>query len=122
MVIYSRAIDMSFIPSGLLAVRGLWGRPNMLSLSWAVKRRLVCLASPSVEGHVEDEVYDVIISGGGMVGTAMACSLGLDPNLEGKKILLLEAGGKKTFDSVHQDYGTRVSSINLGAATLLSGM
>ncbi|KAG2457525.1 COQ6 monooxygenase, partial [Polypterus senegalus] len=120
MVIYSRAIDMSFIPSGLLAVRGLWGRPNMLSLSWAVKRRLVCLASPSVEGHVEDEVYDVIISGGGMVGTAMACSLGLDPNLEGKKILLLEAGGKKTFDSVHQDYGTRVSSINLGAATLLS--
>ncbi|XP_028678168.2 ubiquinone biosynthesis monooxygenase COQ6, mitochondrial [Erpetoichthys calabaricus] len=122
MVICSRAIVMSFIPSGLLVVRGLWGRPSMLSLPWAVKRRLVCLASHSVEGQVEGEVYDVIISGGGMVGTAMACSLGFDPNLEGKKILLLEAGGKKTFDSVHQDYGTRVSSINLGSATLLSAV
>lgn len=25
---------------------------------------------------MEDDVYDIIISGGGMVGTAMACSLG----------------------------------------------
>ncbi|KAG7466425.1 hypothetical protein MATL_G00164600 [Megalops atlanticus] len=70
----------------------------------------------------ENELYDIIISGGGMVGTAMACSLGMDPNLEGKKILLLEAGNKKTMDKVPEAYGIRVSSINPGSATLLSGI
>nr|XP_006632435.1 PREDICTED: ubiquinone biosynthesis monooxygenase COQ6, mitochondrial [Lepisosteus oculatus] len=70
----------------------------------------------------ENEVYDVIISGGGMVGTAMACALGFDPNLEGKKILLLEAGNKKTLDKVPEAYSTRVSSISPGSATLLSSV
>lgn len=73
--------------------------------------------------HVGDpEVYDVVISGGGMVGSAMACSLGMDPNLEGKKILLLEAGNKKVMDKVPSTYSTRVSSISPGSATLLSGI
>ncbi|MED6271253.1 putative ubiquinone biosynthesis monooxygenase, partial [Characodon lateralis] len=68
------------------------------------------------------EVYDVVISGGGMVGSAMACSLGMDPNLAGKKILLLEAGHKKVMDRVPGTYSTRVSSISPGSATLLSGI
>lgn len=34
-------------------------------------------ANPGGEPNVnESQLYDVIISGGGMVGTAMACSLG----------------------------------------------
>uniref|UniRef100_A0AAQ5XRH3 Ubiquinone biosynthesis monooxygenase COQ6, mitochondrial n=1 Tax=Amphiprion ocellaris TaxID=80972 RepID=A0AAQ5XRH3_AMPOC len=70
----------------------------------------------------KNEVYDVIISGGGMVGSAMACSLGMDPNLTGKKILLLEAGNKKVMDKVPNAYSTRVSSISPGSATLLSGI
>nr|XP_057946922.1 ubiquinone biosynthesis monooxygenase COQ6, mitochondrial [Doryrhamphus excisus] len=70
----------------------------------------------------KNEVYDVIISGGGMVGSAMACSLGMDPNLMGKKILLLEAGNKKVMDTVPDSYSTRVSSISPGSATLLSGI
>lgn len=70
----------------------------------------------------KNELYDIIISGGGMVGTAMACSLGMDPNLEGKKILLLEAGNKKVMDKVPESYSTRVSSISPGSATLLSGI
>ncbi|XP_051502797.1 ubiquinone biosynthesis monooxygenase COQ6, mitochondrial-like isoform X2 [Myxocyprinus asiaticus] len=70
----------------------------------------------------DSELYDIIISGGGMVGTAMACSLGLDPNLTGKKILLLEAGHKKEMDRVPETYSTRVSSISPGSATLLSGL
>lgn len=57
-----------------------------------------------------------------MVGTAMACSLGMDPNLEGKRILLLEAGNKKVMDTVPKAYSTRVSSISPGSATLLSGI
>lgn len=46
---------------------------------------------------------------------------GMDPNLEGKKILLLEAGNKKVMDEVPDTYSTRVSSISPGSATLLSG-
>lgn len=57
-----------------------------------------------------------------MVGSAMACSLGMDPNLMGKKILLLEAGNKKVMDKVPDTYSTRVSSISPGSATLLSGI
>ncbi|XP_031428563.1 ubiquinone biosynthesis monooxygenase COQ6, mitochondrial [Clupea harengus] len=69
-----------------------------------------------------DGVYDIIISGGGMVGTAMACSLGLDANLDGKRILLLEAGHKKEMDKAPETYSTRVSSISPGSATFLSGL
>lgn len=45
---------------------------------------------------------------------------GMDPNLAGKKILLLEAGNKKVMDKVPDTYSTRVSSISPGSATLLS--
>lgn len=46
---------------------------------------------------------------------------GQDPNLVGKKILLLEAGNKKVMDKAPDSYSTRVSSISPGSATLLSG-
>ncbi|KAM9340819.1 ubiquinone biosynthesis monooxygenase COQ6, mitochondrial [Symphorus nematophorus] len=85
-----------------------------------ISRGLVCAGHGADSGKVE--VYDVVISGGGMVGSAMACSLGLDPNLAGKKILLLEAGNKKVMDKVPDTYSTRVSSISPGSATLLSGI
>ncbi|CDQ68017.1 unnamed protein product [Oncorhynchus mykiss] len=92
---------------------------NRFSETRIICRGLTCTAE---HGEHENELYDVIISGGGMVGTAMACSLGLDPNLEGKKILLLEAGNKKVMDKVPDAYSTRVSSISPGSATLLSGV
>ncbi|KAM4690354.1 ubiquinone biosynthesis monooxygenase COQ6, mitochondrial [Rhinophrynus dorsalis] len=65
-------------------------------------------------------VYDAIISGGGMVGTAMACALGSDPHLRNKKILLLEAGHRKALDHLPERFSNRVSSINPGSATLLA--
>nr|XP_046268622.1 ubiquinone biosynthesis monooxygenase COQ6, mitochondrial isoform X1 [Scatophagus argus] len=85
-----------------------------------ISRGLVCAEHGDDSG--KNDVYDVIISGGGMVGSAMACSLGMDPNLEGKKILLLEAGHKKVMDKVPDTYSTRVSSISPGSATLLSSI
>lgn len=39
-----------------------------------ISRGLVC--AEHVDDCGKNEVYDVIISGGGMVGSAMACSLG----------------------------------------------
>ncbi|KAL7862026.1 hypothetical protein SRHO_G00134670 [Serrasalmus rhombeus] len=78
--------------------------------------------SDEESGKAQNDVYDIIISGGGMVGTAMACSLGFDPNLQSKKILLLEAGPKKEMDKAPEVYSTRVSSISPGSATLLSGL
>ncbi|KAM6960875.1 ubiquinone biosynthesis monooxygenase COQ6, mitochondrial [Aplochiton taeniatus] len=93
---------------------------NYLPTAKFVNRGFACAEHGQDSG--KNEVYDIIISGGGMVGTAMACSLGLDPNLEGKKILLLEAGKKKEMDRVPEAYSTRVSSISPGSASLLSGI
>ncbi|CAH2328895.1 ubiquinone biosynthesis monooxygenase COQ6, mitochondrial [Pelobates cultripes] len=65
-------------------------------------------------------VYDAVISGGGMVGTAMACALGSDPHLRHKKILLLEAGQRKERSHLPQQFSNRVSSITPGSASFLA--
>ncbi|EHB15445.1 Ubiquinone biosynthesis monooxygenase COQ6 [Heterocephalus glaber] len=71
-------------------------------------------------GASADTVYDVVVSGGGMVGAAMACALGHDIHFHDKKILLLEAGPKKVLEKLPETYSNRVSSISPGSATLLS--
>ncbi|XP_021565273.1 ubiquinone biosynthesis monooxygenase COQ6, mitochondrial isoform X2 [Carlito syrichta] len=67
-----------------------------------------------------DTLYDVVVSGGGLVGAAMACALGHDIHFRDKKILLLEAGPKKVLEKLSETYSNRVSSISPGSATLLS--
>ncbi|KAF4017635.1 hypothetical protein G4228_009260 [Cervus hanglu yarkandensis] len=71
-------------------------------------------------GASADNVYDVVVSGGGLVGSAMACALGHDIHFCDKKILLLEAGPKKVLEKLPETYSNRVSSISPGSATLLS--
>nr|XP_023402122.1 ubiquinone biosynthesis monooxygenase COQ6, mitochondrial isoform X2 [Loxodonta africana] len=71
-------------------------------------------------GAPADTVYDVVVSGGGLVGAAMACALGYDIHFCDKKILLLEAGPKKVLEKLPETYSNRVSSISPGSATLLS--
>lgn len=47
--------------------------------------------------------YDVIIAGGGLVGTTLACSLARNSKLAGRKILLLEGAPK--FQRANLDGG-----------------
>ncbi|KAK0136395.1 Ubiquinone biosynthesis monooxygenase COQ6, mitochondrial [Merluccius polli] len=103
---------MHSITKAALSLNKLNTLQRLSAVSHTVGRRAVC-----GDGN---EVYDVIISGGGMVGSAMACSLGMEPNLEGRKVLLLEAGNKKVMDKLPETYSTRVSSISPGSATLLN--
>ncbi|XP_029642862.1 ubiquinone biosynthesis monooxygenase COQ6, mitochondrial isoform X1 [Octopus sinensis] len=65
------------------------------------------------------EPRHVVISGGGMVGTAMACSLGFNPMFEGKSITLLEAAPKKKFE-LSEMYKNRVSTVNLSTVSLFN--
>ncbi|XP_058066504.1 ubiquinone biosynthesis monooxygenase COQ6, mitochondrial [Anopheles bellator] len=62
--------------------------------------------------------FDVIIVGGGMVGAALACSLGKNSRLQDKRILLLEAAPECKKPSTDR-YSNRVSAINKGAHQLM---
>lgn len=53
------------------------------------QNQVVCLCSQASDGH-----YDVIIAGGGLVGTTLACSLAKNSKLAGRKVLLLEGTRK----------------------------
>jgi len=65
-----------------------------------------------------DHYHDVIIVGGGMVGNAMACSLGQSPRLAGCKILVLESGKPKSLGKPPLKYANRVSAVSPGSAEL----
>ncbi|KAM9090681.1 ubiquinone biosynthesis monooxygenase COQ6, mitochondrial isoform 3-T3 [Megaptera novaeangliae] len=86
----------------------------------AAARRVPLVSCRRWAGASSDTVYDVVVSGGGLVGAAMACALGCDIHFCDKKILLLEAGPKKVLGKLPETYSNRVSSISPGSATLLS--
>uniref|UniRef100_A0A9L0IEV4 Coenzyme Q6, monooxygenase n=1 Tax=Equus asinus TaxID=9793 RepID=A0A9L0IEV4_EQUAS len=86
----------------------------------AAARRGPLVSCRRWSGVATDTVYDVVVSGGGLVGAAMACALGYDVHFCDKKILLLEVGPKKVLEKLPETYSNRVSSISPGSATLLS--
>ncbi|XP_074766030.1 ubiquinone biosynthesis monooxygenase COQ6, mitochondrial isoform X3 [Athene noctua] len=95
-----------------------WGRGRLAPLAGRLRagsraplRSVAAAAAP---------LYDVVVSGGGMVGSAMAAVLGHDIHFHDKKIALLEAGPRKEYDHIPDSYSNRVSSISPGSATLLS--
>ncbi|XP_041070818.1 ubiquinone biosynthesis monooxygenase COQ6, mitochondrial [Carcharodon carcharias] len=103
---------------GLVCGLRAQGRPWLLG-SGGLRR---CSSSSKREQQESrpPELYDVVISGGGMVGTAMACALAYDENLSEKKILLLEAGNKKTDGKLPELHSNRVSALTPGTAAFLS--
>ncbi|KAK3780653.1 hypothetical protein RRG08_028101 [Elysia crispata] len=63
---------------------------------------------------------DIVISGGGMVGAAMACALANNSCLQDKRIILLEAG-KDTGEFVVPDqFSNRTCALNPATVRLLS--
>ncbi|XP_032667953.1 ubiquinone biosynthesis monooxygenase COQ6, mitochondrial [Odontomachus brunneus] len=68
-----------------------------------------------------EENYDVIITGGGMVGTTLACSIANNRRLEAKKVLLLEGSDKHEYTPQEQ-YSNRVVALNQQTRILLSSL
>ncbi|KAK5969408.1 Ubiquinone biosynthesis monooxygenase coq-6 [Trichostrongylus colubriformis] len=65
------------------------------------------------------QFYDAVVVGGGMVGNAMACALGLQPQLSFKRILLLEAGRTSPLSEPPPEYfSNRVSAVGPAAVHL----
>ncbi|XP_023246748.1 ubiquinone biosynthesis monooxygenase COQ6, mitochondrial [Copidosoma floridanum] len=70
---------------------------------------------------IVDDEYDIVIAGGGMVGTTLACALANNKRLQDKKILLLERGKHQTFVPKEQ-YSNRVVALNKHTRILLSSI
>lgn len=67
------------------------------------------------------DTVDIVISGGGMVGTTLACALGKEGFLHGKKIVLLESASEKKFD-LPAEYSNRTCALSPATVNLLSGL
>ncbi|XP_055615462.1 ubiquinone biosynthesis monooxygenase COQ6, mitochondrial [Toxorhynchites rutilus septentrionalis] len=80
-------------------------------------QRLASSATPD-ECSQPAEFYDIIIAGGGMVGTTLACSLGKNLRLADRRILVLEAASGFKQPSM-DTYSNRVSAISKGTHRLM---
>lgn len=69
----------------------------------------------------ENHHYDIIIAGGGLVGTAMACALGTNKILSEKRILLLEGAPAKPI-TLKDTYSNRVSAISHASVKLFKDL
>ncbi|XP_033228541.1 ubiquinone biosynthesis monooxygenase COQ6, mitochondrial [Belonocnema kinseyi] len=67
------------------------------------------------------ENYDIIVTGGGLVGTTLACALANNKTLESKSVLLLEGGNKHKYEPSER-YSNRVVALNQQSRTLLSSI
>lgn len=73
-----------------------------------------CFASTTTTANA---YYDVIIVGGGMVGNAMACSIGLSECLKSKKVLVLDSA-EINAPAKNSPRGNRVSAVSPPAVSL----
>ncbi|KAG9296068.1 hypothetical protein G9A89_011920 [Geosiphon pyriformis] len=69
-----------------------------------------------------ENIYDVVIVGGGIAGTALACALASSPKTSSQKIALIEIGDYSEFRKWKpslDEFSNRVSSITPGSARFL---
>ncbi|XP_047132263.1 ubiquinone biosynthesis monooxygenase COQ6, mitochondrial isoform X1 [Hydra vulgaris] len=87
-------------------------------------QRFPCYGSRSLQSSSISHNYaDVIIVGGGMVGTSIACALGQSPYFQNKRVLLLEsAPDSSVIDTKNSMYSNRVSAISPGSRNFLEGI
>ncbi|XP_046401845.1 ubiquinone biosynthesis monooxygenase COQ6, mitochondrial [Ischnura elegans] len=88
---------------------------RFLGVSVAVVKRGIS------DDNAQSKNYDIIIAGGGMVGTAMACSLGRNRKFSNHKILLLEESPEKTWD-LKPEYSNRVSALGAHSKMFLDSI
>ncbi|XP_060074577.1 ubiquinone biosynthesis monooxygenase COQ6, mitochondrial-like [Ylistrum balloti] len=105
-----------------------------MSCTMSLKRCTLCFATirsmrmlPTTSKKLQtaasqnEETVDIVISGGGMVGTAMACALGHEELLKDKKIVLLEAASKKNY-TVPDTFSNRTCAISPSSVDLLNSV
>ncbi|KAG1672635.1 Ubiquinone biosynthesis monooxygenase COQ6, mitochondrial [Nymphon striatum] len=73
----------------------------------------------SIENSANND-YDIIITGGGMVGTSMLCALAGNDFLKGQRVLLLERDSRISVAEPLPTYSNRVVALNLGTIKFLS--
>ncbi|XP_039430572.1 ubiquinone biosynthesis monooxygenase COQ6, mitochondrial [Culex pipiens pallens] len=98
--------------------RSVLRKPFLVPVQW---RCLSAVAATESAGENPAEHFDIVIAGGGMVGTTLACALGKNPRLSDRRILLLEAapGFKQPSTAT---YSNRVSAISKGTHRLMKAI
>lgn len=97
-------------PQSAVAFHGIWKRCVHENVT-----RDENLDSKKKESH-----YDVIISGGGMVGSSLAAALGNEPSFKNKKVLLLEEGPHKKMEKLPKEFNSRVCALSPATKNFLS--
>jgi len=70
-----------------------------------------------------DTIADIVVVGGGMVGTSLACALASSNNLNNTKIVLLETAPKESNKNwTNAPYENRVSSVTPGSQAFLQSI
>lgn len=68
-----------------------------------------------------EERVDIVISGGGMVGTTLACALGKEEFLKHKKIVLLESAPEKKY-VLPETFSNRTCALSPATVKLFDGL
>ncbi|XP_039282352.1 ubiquinone biosynthesis monooxygenase COQ6, mitochondrial [Nilaparvata lugens] len=71
--------------------------------------------------NIKSGDFDVIISGGGMIGSSTACALAKSPLLQDLKVLLIEKAPKSVFTR-SEKFSNRVSALSPGSKRFLESL
>lgn len=76
----------------------------------------------SQTGNEPSQYYDIVIAGGGMVGTSLASAIGQDNLFADKKLLVLEAMPDTSSLEISEQYSNRVCALSPATVDFLEGI